>query len=514
MLKRLFKSIAAITSGQFLGIVGNLALVPLFLFHWSTSVYGEWLALSAAVAYLFVSDMGMQAAAGNVLLDAYARRDLKRYRSMLGTAMAFYLTLALGLTLLLAFLTVFLPIPAWLGIHEIRPGAASTVILILGASILWQMPAGLLRNAYRSTGNLAATQWYWNLQFGGTLAVTAVVLSCGGGVIAIAIGTAMSPLLISAWILQDLRRTRPELLPSLKEVRLSVLRELFGPSLQFGLITLSMMLTLQGPILIISHQLGGVAVAVFVTTRTLANSLRQAVSALQNAIWPELTRLSALDAEETLRLAHRLFSTLAITVTASFAGMLWFIGGDVISVWTQGRIQPPPWLLRSFLIALVLQAPWLASSMIPTATNRHRQLSYSYFASAVISLTLTWFLLPHLGLVAAPVATIIGEAIACYHFVIRDACTILKENYGTYAWRTLLTTSSVPIASVLVALFSWQHAWGPTFLRWTEIAFFSVLAAGWTAWVGIYPVKDRSQILLLARSALRAPRTTPLSTTV
>jgi hypothetical protein len=40
VLKRLLRSISAILAGQFLNIVGNLRLVPLFLSRWST---GRWL---------------------------------------------------------------------------------------------------------------------------------------------------------------------------------------------------------------------------------------------------------------------------------------------------------------------------------------------------------------------------------------------------------------------------------------------------------------------------------------
>jgi hypothetical protein len=100
LLKRLLKSIFAILSGQFLNVVGNLLLLPLFLSRWSTGVYGEWMALSAVVAHFGVTDLGMNPTAGNIMTAAYACGDLKRYRYLQGSAMAFYVGMAFSLSFL------------------------------------------------------------------------------------------------------------------------------------------------------------------------------------------------------------------------------------------------------------------------------------------------------------------------------------------------------------------------------------------------------------------------------
>jgi len=75
LLKRLLRSIFALLTGQFLNVIGNLLLVPLFLSRWSSGVYGDWMALSAVVAYFGVTDLGVNSAAGNTMMAAYARGD-------------------------------------------------------------------------------------------------------------------------------------------------------------------------------------------------------------------------------------------------------------------------------------------------------------------------------------------------------------------------------------------------------------------------------------------------------
>lgn len=287
MLKRLLTSLCALLAGQMLNIVANLLLVPLFLSRWPVAVYGEWMALSAVVAYFNVTDLGMNSAAANAMTAAYARGDLGRYHYIQGSAMAFYVGMALSLSILFGFLTAVLPVPAWIGIRYIPPSVAAWVTWLLASTILWQMPAWQLWSVYRSTGDLAATQWFWNLQTIGLVAVTAAVLLLHGGVLRLALWGAMPMIAVTAAAWFSLRRSHPELLPKLSEGRIAGLRELVRPSLLFGLIVLSMALALQGPVLLMSKAFGGAAVALLVTTRTLSYVIRQAVGQVQIALWPE-----------------------------------------------------------------------------------------------------------------------------------------------------------------------------------------------------------------------------------
>src|ERR1035437_7875622 len=149
----------SICAGQLVNVTGNLLLVPLFLSCWSTGLYGEWMALSAVVAYFGVTDLGMNAAAANLMTAAYARGDLGRYRYLQGSAMAFYVSMALVASLLFGVLIMVLPIPFWIGIRLIPASTAIWVAWLLAARMLWQMPAAQVGSIYRTFGNLAATQW-------------------------------------------------------------------------------------------------------------------------------------------------------------------------------------------------------------------------------------------------------------------------------------------------------------------------------------------------------------------
>lgn len=505
MLKRLLKSISAIFAGQFLNVVGNLVLVPLFLSRWSTDLYGEWMALSALVAYFGVTDLGMYSAAANAMTAAYARGDLGRYRYLQGSAMAFYVGIAFSVSLLFGFLTALLPVPAWIGIRHIPPTIAAGVAWLLAARILWQMPAAQLWSIYRTTGNLAGTQWLWNLQFLGLLAVTATVLLLQGGVLHLALWGSAPIIVVTAGAWFTVRRSHPELLPKLSEARIAGLRELLSPSLLFGLIILSMALTLQGPVLLVSKTLGGTAVALLVTTRTLANVVRQMVGSVQAALWPELTRLDAVGAHAVLRLGHRLVVIGSVTVSAAFAGALWFEGASVMAVWTVGKLAADVWLLRIFLLAVALQATWLPSSLFLMASNRHRHLARSYFISAILTLAAIALLIRTCGLLAVPLGVLIGEGLACYHFVIKDACCVFKEEYARFAARLWSGVAAISCAAWGAGYLGHSVAVGPAPFRWLQVGGLTTLAAVSSAWCLALRKEDRLWIVRWGRSRWSTP---------
>lgn len=494
MLKRLLRSIFALLTGQFLNVIGNLLLVPLFLSRWSSGVYGDWMALSAVVAYFGVTDLGVNSAAGNTMMAAYARGDLAVYRCIQTSAMAFYVGMALTLSVLAGVLSILFPIPAWIGIRNIPPVAAAWVTWLLASRLLWQMPAAQLGSIYRTTGNLAATQWFGNLQSIGLLAVTASILLLHGGVLHLALWGTLPMLVVTAGAWLSLRRSCPELLPTLSGFSFAGVRELVLPSLQFGLIMISMALTLQGPVVLVSMMLGGTAVALLVTTRTMANVVKQLVAPVQVALWPELTRLDAIGAEQTLRLAHRLLLIGSLTLSAAFAGTLWFEGASVLTIWTRGKLPVNIWLLRFFLLSVVLQSPWFASSLFAMASNRHRRLARSYAISAALSLATIVLLIPHYGLLAVPLGAIVGESLACYHFVIKDACSVLKEEYGRFAMQLWSAVAMISCAAWGAGYLGHAVAIGPAPLRWLEVGIMTTLGAVSVAWCLALREDDRSHL--------------------
>jgi len=483
MLKRLAKAIIALAFGQGLAVGINILLVPLYLHVWSTVAYGEWLVMSAAVSYLSSLDMGIQTYIVNRLTQAYATENIEEYQTYQHTALTFYValgTIGSGLVISVAYLA---PISRWLNITATDNATVSLVISLLGVQLLWSLLYGLCLAVYRTTGDLATSQWMVNIQRILTFCLTAGGLVFRPSMPMVALAQLAPFVFVALFVLWDTRSRFPALTPGLHKARISLLPGIIHPSLFFGLIILSMAIGLQGSTLLVVNLLGATSVALFVTTRTVTNVVKQVVSLLNIAMWPDLTRLEALADQERLRLALRLMVTLNTAGCVAVSASLWFEGADLINFWTRGALSPDPALLRLMLVYLVFQSPWLSASILLLATNRHRTLSISYLFANVGGLVLAALLIPRFGILGVPIGLILAELVACYHVVIRGACRLINEPYPQYAMR-LWSGMFVIIAAAGLAAWSVHQLTGvPLVVRSVLSGTGSTMAVAGVCWL-------------------------------
>ncbi len=497
-MKRVLTGITAVWGGQLISMAEAFAIVPIYLAYWSAGRYGEWLALSALVAYLGTLDFGMNMAGGNKLTQLYAKGDLAEYDRYQRAALFFYMGIAVVGTAVLGLLAVFLPISQLLGFHDTTPREAGLVTFLLGSQVLWSLPGGLIMGIYRTTGDLATSQWVRNSTSIIGIAASAACLLFGGGMATMATVQLTCLAIGVTGVLIDVHRRFPELMPSLWGADMVLVRELVRPSALFGMIILSEAVRLQGTVLLISSLLGGPAVALFVSSRTLCNAVRQLAGNLQSAFWPHITALDAQKRESTMRDFHRLWVLGSITSCVCVAAAIWFEGTDVIRVWTHGKLVGDSNLLRLLLLQLVLQSPWQASSLITAASSKHDRLSYSYLASSATALLIAALTYSRLGLIAIPVGSISAEAIFCYHFVTVDTCKRIAEQYWPFAARQWSFLGLVWGLALLAAWGMHIVAFGPSPFRWAEVGIASSTAAVAVFWIVGLGASERNMIKGLA----------------
>jgi hypothetical protein len=120
-------------------------------------------------------------------------------------------------------------------------------------------------------------------------------------------------------------------------------------------------------------------------------------------------------------------------------------------------------------------------------------------ASSSIGVAGSWLLLGRLGLLAVPVGAIAGEGVACYHFVIRDTCRALGDNYTRFALRLWPGILLIATASLAVGWLGHAIAAGPAMLRWLETGMLTTSAAAGTAWLVIGTADRRAVVDLSLR---------------
>jgi len=407
-------------------------LVPLFLHYWSPARYGEWLVISSLAAYLSSADFGMTSAAINELTQRYCRKEFDRFVQLLHTALTVYVCLASFVTFLGYVLFTRLSL-SWVGIHHDSHEVGIAVALLV-AQVVWYFPCSVILNYYRTIGDFHKSQWLGNLYQILMVVVTAAGLATGAGFVRLAALQLGVPLVLAALVAALINVQYPDVALGFRRTALKEIGPLLRTGSSFVVMTIGNTISMQGPILVISLTLGPLFVVAYSTVRTLANSVRQVVGVFTAAAWPELTVAQASGNRELARRIHRGLVIATTCMSTAAGASLWFVGPQIMSAWTRAHLPDTTQLIRWFAVQVVLQAPWIASSCVSESANRNRFLSLLYSGSAVTSVVISAFAIRYFGVVAVPASIVLAELSICAHFVIKDSCKLLNEDYKVFAF--------------------------------------------------------------------------------
>src|ERR1700728_2644871 len=110
-LRRILQMLASFFTGQGVSIISQLLVPPFFLLRYAngTEVYGEWVALSAAVTYLGTLNYGIQTFANNQMTIDYNRGEVVKAKTLQASALRLLL-LVIGVLSVLGLSVFFTPI--------------------------------------------------------------------------------------------------------------------------------------------------------------------------------------------------------------------------------------------------------------------------------------------------------------------------------------------------------------------------------------------------------------------
>jgi O-antigen/teichoic acid export membrane protein len=442
----------------FLGIASNLLLLPLYLHNWTVAVYGEWMALYSVVNYLGTLDFGVTTAAVNAATMAYARKDWPTFKRVQGTAWAASFGIAGIGALVVAAILFFFHVNQWLGLKAMGSRESRLVFGWLSLALLASIPGRQLASIYVSLGEFAKYQWLYNA--GGVLSGIAIAsaLLLGGRPVSLAAVIAATTLVSIAATYGLIYRRDFRLVPRVRDAEWATARSLTAPTGQFGIQIIATALTLQGPVVILSRALGGPAVALFTTTRTVANVVRGVLTLLRAPLRPEFAAAAA-QSKDSLRSLFRIAVALDTVVAVTLAAGLWSGGVWLIRFWSHGHIPPDPMLLRLLLAFSLLEGFLFMMASVGSATNRLRGFSLGQLLYALVSLILAAALVRRFGPSAIPIGAILPLLVFMLPAALRNAC-----NEVTAPVRTLVVRMFLPfvaIAAFAAAFPAWIASLSP-----------------------------------------------------
>ena len=287
--QRILKNLGAMFAGKLISIIQQVVIPPIFIYLYSTAEFGEWLALSGAVSALAMLNFGVQTYMNQDLAVRFQRGETQGYHIRQSTALR--LLIGVVVTVAVLLLTFFvIPFDTLLKLHISR-AAAQWTLYLLALQVLFMILFGYLSGIFMGVA-LAHRGAHWN---------NAQALASSGGLLAGVLLHAPFPalagiqlaclLICSVGVLIDLRRTAPQVFPSLRYWDGPAVKDILKGSGYFGLIEMSTFLTYSAPLLLLIRFAGPVAVAAFGLMRTIFSMCRQVLAMFTQSMGPEITNL-------------------------------------------------------------------------------------------------------------------------------------------------------------------------------------------------------------------------------
>ncbi|MCW1843779.1 lipopolysaccharide biosynthesis protein [Prosthecomicrobium hirschii] len=387
-----------------------LISVPLTLHYLGAERYGMWMVISSFVAILGFLDLGV----GNGVLTLTARLsgqdDLGGMRQVVSSAVA----VLSGFALLFAgaFLLVY-PRVDWFRIFnvssELARSEAGPAIAVFAACFLASFPMSVAQKV--QTGlQQGFTVGLWQA-CGSTLGLLAVlgVIHLEGGLpwlVAALFGVPQAAVAMNALYFFVFRR--PDLRPSLRWARRSVMVKVLSTGLLFLVLQLVVAVTYSSDSVIIAQMQGPAAVASYAVPEKMFAVVSSVLALLTMPLWPAFGEaLTRGDRDWVARMLTR--SIMINVVLAGVASSVLVVAGPwLISAWVGQAFNPSLLLLAGFAVWKVCEAGGTPIAML--LNGAHVVAPQIMFATltALVAVGMKLLLIGHIGVAGAIWATSIA----------------------------------------------------------------------------------------------------------
>jgi O-antigen/teichoic acid export membrane protein len=412
-LTRILKVLAALLTSSVVNLVTRLLLPPLFLYRYGATLYGEWLALAGAVAYLRTLNFGIQTYTTQDLTIRYQQKDMGGYHLRQSTALRILLGI-LGSAAIAALAVFALPAKSLLHLTIAQSTAAWTLYL-LALQVLLVVLFGYFTGMYTVLSRAHTGVLWVNGQRLAMVLLTAFGVWRRWSFPALAacqLGTYAAG---ACMVLLHIDRVAPEIFPRLRGWDRSSVGAILKPSGYFGLISWSTFLSYEVPVLVLQREVGPFVVVAFTVMRTIYSMVRQALNAVTQSLAPEITRLYGREDWAELRRVYDYSERLlfALIPTANISVLV--IAPVLLGVWLHrpGLFSVLPYLCMAG-ISMTLSAKE-HKFQFQYSTNTHVDLARMMFASYVVLALLTIPMVHWMGMLGFLLAWLLVEIYQTAH---------------------------------------------------------------------------------------------------
>lgn len=421
-------NIFAAGSGKISVILLRLLQVPVLLAALGVDEYGRWLVMSSIPTWLALANLGFGSVAATEMAMAVAKGDFPRAREVFSTAMALVSVVGLlGAVIILAG-THFIPWEHLLHVSAARHGELSMTVVYLALSVFISFFIDAFYGRFQAARKAHHAAWLISARPWLELGMVVTALQFTSRLDALALATLCSSVVFVMLYQWLSRRALPAVTFARDEVQSARFWPLFKKGLAYQAFPLGNALLFQGNLLIVHYFLGPAAVTLFATARTLCRSVNQSMELINQAVWPELSRLLALgDLAKAARL-HRVAVLASIIMALGSFVLLAIFGPTLYGWWTGKAVNMTHQLLLLFLLPIPFNALWFTSSVVHVACNQHENLAVRYIIATLFASSTCAFMAVHWGIEGAAFSTLAADLVLI-PFVLKRSLVLTGDSW-------------------------------------------------------------------------------------
>lgn len=404
-------SLSAATSAAAKGIalVTTAVSVPLTLGYLGSERFGVWMTLSALIALLGFTDLGIGNSLLNGVAHAAGRDDRILIRANVSSGIAMLLAVAVGSGLLFAAIYDHVP---WARLFNVGSGAAldeaGPAAAVLVVCFLVAMPAGALQQV-----RLGLQQGYVNSIFVGIgniggLALVVWAIQMRLGLPWLVLAMAGAPLLATLGNGFALMAGSPWLRPTLHDVKFAVARSLLRVGLLFLVLQLAVAVAFTSNSIIIAAMIGPSAVADYAVVSRLFMIPTLLVGFALGPLWPAYREALSRGDVQWVHRTFRRSIRLSVSVAGLVSAALVVLGLPVIAVWVGTSVQPSFGLVLAVGIWTTVSAVGTAVAMLLNGAQVMRFQVVIAVLMATANILLSAFLVSRIGVAGVVWGSIIA----------------------------------------------------------------------------------------------------------
>lgn len=428
------KNIIANLFGVGINLINQIVLVPFYIIYWGNDLYADWIVLTALTAFFSMSDIGLNTVIQNRFSIKLAKNDIKECNALLTNNIIIITSLLIIILVGALFYIHFFDIKKQMNINVLSKGEVDFIFIVLIINVFVKMYSGVENAIYRATHHASRAVYFDQFALLSTVVITFIIL-----IFHIPLWILSLLICIPNFILILIKYYDSQQYYiyrfKIKDINLSLLKRLILPSLSFMSFPLGNAIVLQGYTLLVNKCFGADNVVLYNTTRTMCNFIKTLLGTIQNSIWPEYSISYGKEDFSRMRFLHRKAIKVSILGSILISLFLLLLGPFIYDYWTQHKVTFQYELMAAYLLIIIIENLWLASSITLMATNNHSILGILFVSTAASSLFLACIVTQHSGELYQVVLTMLFMHFILSIYTIRKGLQFTHDTFTLRKWR-------------------------------------------------------------------------------